>query len=196
LEINMRIYKLGALAIVPLFLLGCPSPDDRDTTYDDDPAVAEERAHDVGDTETLNLGEIEDSGVTGDVRFTVISMNETEVLVEVDDAHPNTTYHAAIHQGTCDNVGQQRHDLGTIQTNAEGDGATTMTLNVRLVDVMDGRHVVALYGAADTDADHTADQRTDAQDRDAQDRDAMTTAGPQGLPVACGEISEHGTLGW
>lgn len=183
----MRIYKLAALAIVPLFLFGCDTADDRDTTFDDDPAVAEERAHEVGDTETLNLGEIEDSGVTGDVRFTVISMNETEAMVEVDDAQPNTSYQAAIHQGTCDNVGQQRYDLGTIQTNAEGNGATTMTLNVRLVDVMDGYHVVALYGAADVDADEQADP---------EDPDAMT-AGPQGLPVACGEISEHGTtMGW
>jgi hypothetical protein len=180
----MRIYKLAAIALVPMFMLGCETADDADTTFEDDPAVAEERAHEVGDTETLELGEIEDSGVSGDVRFTVIGMNETEVLVEVEGAEANTSYQAAIHQGTCDNVGQQRHDLGTVQINAEGNGATTMTLNVRLADVMDGSHVVALYGAADADADV-----------DTQDPDAMT-AGPQGLPVACGAISEYGAMGW
>lgn len=185
----MKIYKLGALAIVPLFLLGCPAPDEQEPTMDEDPAVAEERAHEVGDTETVSLGEVEDSGVTGDARFTVITMNETEALIEVDDAQPNASYQAGIYQGTCDNVGQQRHELGAVQTNEEGAGASTTSLSVRLADVMDGNHVVALYGAPDMGADQTG-----AQDPAVQDPDAMTT--PQGMPIACGEISEHGAMGW
>jgi hypothetical protein len=181
----MRIYKLAALAVTPLFLLGCPAPEDRDPLVDDDRA-AEERVHQIGDTETLNLGEVDDSGVGGDVRFTVLTQNETDVVIEVQDAQPNASYQAAVHQGTCDNVGPQRHALETIQTNEQGDGAASTTLNVQLATVMDGNHVVALHGPradrADTDMDVTDDEdeavaRTDR-------------------PVACGEIGEAGRLGW
>lgn len=193
------IRKLSTLAVIPLFLAACEPAED-EPVFEDDPAVAEERAHDVGDTETLNLSEVDDSGVAGDVRFTVLSENQTEVMVEVQDAQPNTSYHASIHQGTCDTVGQERHDLGAVETNEAGDGVSTTTLNTRLVNVMDGNHVVALHGAraerdtdTDMDLDPTDDDRTDADA--GTDRDMQATAGDR--PVACGEISEHGTaLGW
>lgn len=186
------IRKLSTLAVVPFFLVACEPAED-EPMFEDEPAVAEERAHEVGDTETLNLSEIEDSGVTGDVRFTVLSENQTEVMVEVQDARPNTSYQVAIHQGTCDAVGQERHALGTVQTTETGDGAATTTLNTRLVSVMDGNHVVAVHGArAGTD---------DGVDLDPTDEDATAETGaPMAAaerPVACGEISEHGTtLGW
>lgn len=182
----MKMYKLGVLAVVPFFLLGCERPED-DTTLMDEDRVTEERAHQVGDTETVNLTDIEDSGVTGDARFTVITQNETEVLVELEDAAPNTTYQVAIHQGTCDNVGQERHQLETVQTNEEGNGASSTTLGVQLANVMDGNHVVAVHGERDTDA--TVDETETEADE--------ATAQIGALPVACGDISEHGTgLGW
>jgi hypothetical protein len=190
----MRIYKLTALAVAPLFLAGCPGPEE-DPMIEDD-RVAEERVHQPGDTETLNLGEMHDSGVSGDVRFTVLTERETDVVIEVQDAQPNATYQAAIRQGTCDAVGQQRHALETIQTNEQGDGAASTTLNVQLAQVMDGRHVVTLHGPA-ARVDRT-DVRTDrpATDPDATDPEA-TEAVPADAPVACGEISEAGTgLGW
>jgi hypothetical protein len=181
------IRRLSTLAVIPLFLAAC-EPREEETVFDDEPAVAEERAHEVGDTETLNLSDIDDSGVTGDVRFTVLSQNETDVIVEVQDARPNTTYQVAIHQGTCENVGAERHGLDAIQTNERGDGASNTMLNTRLVDVMDGYHVVALYGErAEMDDDVDLDPTTD---------DEPVTETAQ-RPVACGEISEHGTgLGW
>jgi hypothetical protein len=190
----MKIYKLAALAVAPLFLAGCPGPED-DRMIEDD-RVAEERVHQVGDTETLNLGEINDSGVTGDVRFTVLTEMETDVVVEVEDAQPNATYQAAIHRGTCDAVREQIHPLEAVQTNAEGDGAASTTLNVRLAQVMDGNHVVALHGPAATDARTDTRTETDARtdmDPDAQPTDARGTD----APVACGEIGQAGTgLGW
>lgn len=196
----MRIYKLTALAVAPLFLAGCPGPED-DTMLDDD-RVAEERVHQVGDTETLSLSELYDSGVAGDVRFTVLTERETDVVVEVRDAQPNASYEVAIHQGTCDAVGQQRHALETVQTNEQGDGAGSTTLTVQLADIMDGNHVVALHGPAarDTDDDMDMDMDTDADtdaDRDetATDREADTR--PADAPVACGAIGQAGTtIGW
>jgi len=188
------IRKLSTLAVIPFFLAAC-EPREDDAAVFDDPEVAEERAHEVGDTETLNLSDVDNSGVSGDVRFTVISQNETQALVEVNDARPNTTYQVAIHQGQCDMVGQQRHELETIQTNAQGDGASTTTLNTRLVNLMDGHHVVALHGErADIDrTDRPMDPTTDTD----PDRDDMATQTGVDRPVACGEISEHGTgLGW
>jgi hypothetical protein len=183
----MRFYKLTALALVPLFMAGCEGPEE-DPMLDDD-RTAEERVHQVGDTETLSLGEINDSGVSGDVRFTVLTEQETDVVVEVNDAQPNATYQVAIHRGTCDTVGQQTHPLETVQTNAEGDGAGSTTLNVRLAQVMDGNHVVALYGPAARD--NGTDARTDA------DTDMDVDQPATDLPVACGEIGEAGTgLGW
>jgi hypothetical protein len=188
----MKIYKLAAIVVAPLFLAGCPGPED-DPMVDDD-RTTEERVHQVGDTETLSLGEINDSGVNGDVRFTVLTDQETDVVIEVDDAQPNATYQAAIYRGTCDALGQQVHSLDTIQTNAEGNGAASTSLNVRLAQVMDGNHVVALHGpAADRDAT-TTDTRTDAQTR--TDTDPATTTATGDLPVACGEIGEAGGLGW
>jgi len=201
------IRKLSTLAVIPFFLAAC-EPRDDDAAVFDDTQVAEERAHEVGDTETLNLSDVDNSGVSGDVRFTVMSQNETTAMVEVADARPNTTYQVAIHQGQCDAVGQQRHELETIQTNAQGDGASTTTLNTRLVNLMDGNHVVALHGEradydrTDRPMDPTTDTRTDApgttpDTRTDADRDDMTTQTGVDRPVACGEISEHGTgLGW
>lgn len=184
----MRIYKLTALAMAPLFLAGCPGPEE-DPMIEDD-RVAEERVHQVGDTETLNLGELHDSGVTGDVRFTVLTERETDVVVEVEDAQPNASYQAAIHQGTCDAIGQQRFPLETIQTNEQGDGAGSTTLNVRLAQVMDGSHVVALHGPA------ALDDRTDVDVTDDDDLEEIAAARAD-TPVACGEIGEVGTgLGW
>lgn len=194
------IRRLSTLAVIPLFLVACDPQDD--DAYVEDRDVAEERAHEVGDTETLNLGEVEDSGVSGDVRFTVLGENETDVIVEVHDAQPNATYQVAIHQGQCDNVGNQRHQLDAIQTNAEGNGASTTTLNVRLVTVMDGNHAVALHGPRAADADTRTDrpvtetERTDP-DTDPDMTDEDRAARLADLPVACGEISEHGAgLGW
>jgi hypothetical protein len=185
----MKIYKLAAIAVAPLLFLGCET-DDREPMVEDD-GVAEERTHQIGDTETLGLGDVNDSGVTGDVRFTVLTDNETDVVIEVHDGQPNATYQAAIYHGSCDAVGQQSHALDAVQTNAEGEGATSTTLNVRLANVMDGNHVVALYGPASPDADR------DADDTMRTDEDADVTTATADLPVACGEISRAGTgLGW
>jgi hypothetical protein len=190
----MKMYKLGALAVLPFFLLGCESPED-DTTLMDEDRTTEERAHQIGDTETVNLGDVEDSGVTGDARFTVITQNETEVLVELEDAAPNATYQVAIHQGTCDMVGQERHALQTIQTNEQGNGASSTTLSVQLANVMDGNHVVAVHGQREADA--TMDRTDTELETDVEAEADETVAQAGALPVACGDISEHGTgLGW
>jgi hypothetical protein len=202
MEKTMKIYKLAAIAVAPLFLAGCPGPED-DPMLDDD-RTTEERVHQVGDTETLGLGEVDDSNVTGDVRFTVLSEQETDVVVEVNDAMPNATYQAAIHRGTCDAPGQQVHALETIQTNAEGDGAGSTTLNIRLAQVMDGNHVVALHGPAAPDArtDVRTDTRTDAPadartDIDTDVETDLRTDVRTDRPVSCGEIGEAGNvLGW
>jgi hypothetical protein len=184
----MKMYKLVALAVVPFFVLGCERPED-DTTLMDEDRTTEERAHQVGDTETVNLSGVEDSGVTGDARFTVITQNETEVLVELEDAAPNATYQVAVHRGTCDMVGQERFQMEAIQTNEQGNGASSTTLSVQLANVMDGNHVVAVHGQRDTDA--TIDRTEIETEAD------ETTAQVAALPVACGDISEHGTgLGW
>jgi hypothetical protein len=191
----MKIYKLGALAVLPLFLLGC-DPQDEPAFTDDDRAT-EERTHEIGDTETVGLSQVENSGVSGDARFTVLSMNETDVIVEIEDAVPNATYRVAIHRGTCDNVGAQAHQLDSVETNAQGDGALSTALNVRLANLTDGNHVVAVYGPrADNGTVRTQDQRTMDQPADTPvaDRDPQTTQVGD-LPVACGDISGTG-LGW
>lgn len=179
--------KLSILVLVP-FLAACPAPEEEEPWAD----PAEERVHEVGDTETVNISEIEDSGVTGDVQFTVLAENETDVLVEVRDAQPNATYQVAVHQGTCDNVGAEAHSLETLQTNEQGDGASTTTLNVRLANVMDGNHVVALHGPRAADADYEQDR-----DDDMDEQDEMDDVERADRPVACGEIGETGMgTGW
>jgi hypothetical protein len=189
----MKIYKLGVFAVLPLFLLGC-DPQDEPAFTDDDRAT-EERTHQIGDTETVGLSEIEDSGVTGDARFTVLSQNETDVIVEIEDAAPNATYRVAIHRGTCDNVGAQAHQLDSLETNAEGDGALSTSLNVQLANVTDGNHVVAVYGPrADRDRDLDRDRTVDRDTLDVADAERQTAQTGE-LPVACGDIS--GTnMGW
>jgi hypothetical protein len=191
----MKLYKLGVFAVLPLFLLGC-DPQEEPAFTDDDRAT-EERTHQVGDTETVGLSAIEDSGVSGDARFTVLSENQTDVIVEIEDAAPNATYRVAIHQGTCDNVGTQAHQLDSIETNEQGNGALSTSLNVQLANVTDGNHVVAVYGPrAEHDADADADADTQNTDADTQvtDADQQTTQTGE-LPVACGDIS--GTdMGW
>lgn len=192
----MKIYKLGVFAVLPLFLLGC-DPQEEPAFTDDDRAT-EERTHQVGDTETVGLSEIEDSGVSGDARFTVLSDTQTDVIVEIEDAMPNATYRVAIHQGTCDNVGMQAHQLDSIETNEQGNGALSTALTVQLASVTDGNHVVAVYGPrAERDTDATADPATEAP----ADADQQTTADQQAtqageLPVACGDVSGGTDMGW
>jgi len=147
----MRIYKLSVIAVLPFFLAACPDADrDRDpmvndTVAVDTPATAE---HQVGDEETVTLGDLRDSGVTGNARFTVMSQNETEVMLEVADGPPNSSMQAHIHRGTCDNPGQAVHDLEAVSTDAEGRGVSTTTVNARLASIMDGNHIIAAHDEA------------------------------------------------
>jgi hypothetical protein len=169
----MRIYKLGAIALIPFFLAACPDADrDADPMVADDtlaadtPATDDTREHQVGDEETVTLGDLRDSGVTGNARFTVMSQNETEVMLEVEDGPANASMQAHIHRGTCDNPGEAVHDLEAVSTDADGRGVSTTTVNVRLANIMDGNHIIAAH----------------AED---------------GQPVTCADIPEHnGMMGW
>jgi hypothetical protein len=150
----MRIHQLSAIAVLPFFLLACDTDDRDDTTFANDTLVTDTaadtdtREHQVGDEETVTLGDLHDSGVTGNARFTVMSQNETEVMLEVEDGPANGSMQAHIHRGTCDNPGEAVHDLEAVSTDAEGRGVSTTTVNVRLANIMDGNHVIAAHDAA------------------------------------------------
>ncbi|MGH7457963.1 MAG: hypothetical protein ACREKN_02625 [Longimicrobiaceae bacterium] len=165
----MNARRWLALATLPLFLAACEPGDGDDTAMDDDTMEAWEDTAamdemEMGEEESVSLGDLNDSGIGGDVRFTALG-EETDVMLEINDAPGNTEVAAHLHTGeSCDDYEEApEHPLESVTTDAEGSGASTTTLSVALADVMDGGHVVIAHGA-------------------------------DGQPVSCGEIPEHGEL--
>lgn len=138
----MSTTRFAALAVVPFFLLAaCETDDTNDFTFDDDTVgqdtpTTTDRDYEMGDEETVNLSEIGDSGVSGEATFTAMN-GETQVMVEVDDAPPNTALTAALHQGDdCDNPGMEVESLEEFTTDANGMGMSQSSVGMRMDQVL------------------------------------------------------------
>lgn len=144
---------------LPLVLSACPEERERTAVEEAHPPAVEDPAFrtdepapmvavpdtgDVGMTVTGNLAEVYRSGVDGGVTLTGVD-GQTQAFIRVSGVQPNLTVAVALHQGTCDDVGQTVATLGQIQVDGTGIGTATTVAPVSPQQVMDGRHSVRVY---------------------------------------------------
>jgi hypothetical protein len=77
--------------------------------------------------------------------------DQTEVVVHLMGAQPNTAHPGHIHTGTCEAIGSVVQPLQAITVDA-GSGSSTTTVGVPPATAMDGQHVIAFHGEAGTPA--------------------------------------------
>lgn len=151
----MKISRL-MFAVLALGLAGCDA-DEEDATVatlpaNDTVAMAPEHIPAAGmDTppggiaETLQLEELQGSGVGGEV--TVADRGEqTEVMVRLTSAPANSSHPGHIHSGTCNALGGVVQPLDPIQTDGTGTGSMTTNVEVAPMTIMDGQHIVVYHG--------------------------------------------------
>jgi hypothetical protein len=93
---------------------------------------------------TLDLEEVDGSGVEGNVRLAAVNgETDVEVLItaglEDDAVHP-----VNIHEGTCDDLGEIVHELEDIV-----GGVSETQIEAELMDLMDGNHSVSVQLSED-----------------------------------------------
>ncbi len=163
----MKIMHLTTLAFVSVMLVGCEPPDPEEPAVpdDDQPVMEEDRDF---EEETVSLGDVDDSGVTGEIRL-VEDMNRTQVMLEVEGAQPNATLSARVAMGSCDRIDEidrgeqpdeepgqqpgeqmmdQQQELETIQTNPDGYGVSSTVLEMPMNQLVDGNHVLIVEDEA------------------------------------------------
>ncbi|MGI9179989.1 MAG: CHRD domain-containing protein [Longimicrobiaceae bacterium] len=171
----MKTIKICSVAALALTLAACPATDDRDagfaagdTLMRDTPMAGAAPGTMAGDTmgmgmsERVELGELNNSGVTGEAMINPQN-GDTRVVLTVRGARPNATVQAHIHRGSCDTQGPVAAPLEAVNTDATGMGTSTSTVNVPGMTVMNGQHYVQ----------------------------AHTAGADPGPPTACADIPEH-----
>jgi hypothetical protein len=97
-------------------------------------------------TITVNLSEVDGSGVEGQARF-VQHDDQTDVEVLITAGLVDEAVHAVgIYEGTCDDLGDAAFELEDIV-----DGVSESEVEADLADLMDGNHVIAVHAADDED---------------------------------------------
>jgi hypothetical protein len=123
------------------------SDDSADTSDDSGDAASDDEAS----TLTIDLNELNDSGVSGSATLTDNGDGTTTVEIEVDGAtgdHP-----AHIHEGTCDDLDPNpQYPL----TNVDADGLSSTEVNVSLDDLLASPHAINIHLSADNIATYVA----------------------------------------
>lgn len=144
------------IAVLALGLAGCEAEDENATvaTLPAEDSVAMDPEHipaagmDVppgGIGETLQLQELEGSGVGGEV--TVADRGEqTEVMVRLTSAPANSSHPGHIHSGTCEALGGAVQPLDPIATDGTGTGSMTTNVDLSAMTIMDGQHIIVYHG--------------------------------------------------
>jgi len=129
-----------------------PEGDDdtsEDTTTSDD--TSDDDTADESGTITIDLNELNDSGVSGTATLTDNGDGTTTVDIQVDGAtggHP-----AHIHKGTCDDLDPNpQYPLNDV----DADGQSTTDIEVSLDDLLASPHAVNLHESADNVATYIA----------------------------------------
>jgi hypothetical protein len=113
--------------------------------------TGDDAAADDSGTITIDVGELNDSGVSGTATLTDNGDGTTTVDIQVDGAtgdHP-----AHIHEGTCDDL-----DPNPIYplTNVDADGVSSTDVDVSLEDLLASPHAINVHLSADNIATYVA----------------------------------------
>jgi hypothetical protein len=150
-------------AFVPFVLAACgtePPPADEMAPPAETPAPAD-APMDHAMTYLAQVVPVGESGITGDVELTALN-GETEVRVTLRNA-PEGTHRGHVHEGTCEAPGGVVAPLTAVTTDATGTGQAATTLELGIMTLMNGNHIVLYHEAG----------------------------GEPGAPVACATIPAH-----
>lgn len=140
----------GALLLAPLLLLAaCEAPETDAPPADPEPAAepegepADPSVEEVP-TATVDLEEVEESGVTGEAA--VMDADDTEVyVVDVEGLPAEAEYEAHIHTGNCAEGGGVAEPLNPIMGGEDGTGSSTTMFDTGTVPT-DEDHFVQVHG--------------------------------------------------
>lgn len=125
--------------------------DSADDTAGDDDTADDDAAAGENSTITIDLGELNDSGVSGTATLTDNGDGTTTVDIQVDGAtgdHP-----AHIHEGTCDDLDPNpKYPL----TNVDADGVSSTEVDVSLDDLLASPYAINIHLSADNIATYVA----------------------------------------
>ena len=124
--------------------------DEADDSGDDDAADDDAAAEDNG-TISIDLGELNDSGVSGTATLTDNGDGTTTVDIEVDGASGDHPAH--IHEGTCDDL--DPNPLYPL-ANIDADGISSTEVDASLEDLLDSPYAINIHLSADNIATYVA----------------------------------------
>jgi len=136
-----RFRTIAAITTV-LLLTGCPGNDVDDPFEQDLPPAAEDMPLER-ETERTELRDMEGSGVFGEVTLTALTVDETEISLQLTGAAPNEELFAELVGNDCtdaDPLGVP--PIGTLPIDPDGVGITTGTVDMPLDDVWQRGHFV------------------------------------------------------
>lgn len=96
-----------------------------------------------------NLAEMGNSGASGTVTLRAKD-GQTEVMLSVTGAQPNTSIVPTIHEGACAEAGTLREQLSAVRVEETGLASATLRASVPFAALADGRHSVRVYPEAGT----------------------------------------------
>ncbi len=169
----MKTIRICSVIVLALTLAACPAEDreaevaagdllEGDTVVPATEPVTVAPGQGAMAAERVDLGEMNNSGVTGDAVLTPMD-NQLEVVLTVRGATPNSRLEAHIHRGRCDSQGPVAAPLEAVTTDNTGTGSSRTVVSQAPMTIMDGQHYVQ----------------------------AHTPGGDPGPPVTCGNIPEH-----
>jgi hypothetical protein len=170
---------------------------DDDAAADDDAGDDDAAAEDSG-TVTIDLGELNDSGVSGTATLTDNGDGTTTVDIQVEGAKGDHPAH--IHEGTCDDLNPNpKYPLA----NVDADGVSSTDVDVSLEDLLASPYAINIHLSADNIATYVACGNIEAavgggdtEDDDTADDDTggETTVPSTGIGTMSGTSSDLAML--
>lgn len=157
----MKVNKLWLLACLPLVMAACGGGDEAETEGGDTmaadtgavlpPPPPADTGMGAGATTSeqtmstpLTLNAVGGSSAGGTAAISEQGTGTTVVLT-VNNAGGAGTHQAHIHTGTCDAPGAPVAPLQAVTTDATGNGTSTSNVDVPMMTVMNGQHIVAVH---------------------------------------------------
>lgn len=136
---NVKLYSVAALAVC---LGACGDPVPRTETEIEPATLPDPVITDA--TRRIPLQDMVGGEVTGELIVTPFP-DSVVFHIDVNGAAPETTYGVRIQPGACESPGEVAAVLEAVRTGALGNGSARRALQEDARQVLDGRHVVAIY---------------------------------------------------
>lgn len=142
----------GAMVVATLAVGACADQADMDDDTGIPPAeettlpeALPEPADDLPE-QTVQFTSVGDSPITGEVEIDDDD-GRTELDVRIRNATAGSVHQGHIHTGTCDAPGDVVAPLADINVGDNGEGTSENDLDIPMMTVMNGQHIVAFHEA-------------------------------------------------